>query len=168
MTWRLVALCGCVCLAVSACAASAGSTKGPGVVGPTARRSVAPASKNSPPFSTTSTTSDAQLPSSECIADRLAVTVTPGTSSAPRCVRRGTLIVVTFEDAGKRTYRWSEPASSDALVLRRVAATSGVVATGSFEAVATGSAIVTAVDAPTCVPACLAPEFHASLTIFVE
>ncbi len=134
----------------------------------TVRARLAPPSYNSPSFPATSTTIIAPPPVSECIAGRLTVTVSRGLPPAPRCVRLGTLVTVTFVTSGEHGYRWSVPATSDGSVLRRLAASGGVVATGSFEAVAAGSAYLSAVEAPPCFPSCLPPGFNPSLTIFVE
>lgn len=104
----------------------------------------------------------------------------------PFATRRSTAsrtIIVTQADSG-HSYRlhkgdvldvqlsrpsgvvWSEPASSDQVVLQRTAGTSGATATGAFLAVGAGRAQATAVGSPNCSGAC--PTFLIAFEVKVS
>jgi hypothetical protein len=71
------------------------------------------------------------------------------------------------ELSGPTIYTWTEPTTSDAAVLQRVSGSSGTTASGSFLAVAAGSAQVTATENPNCYPECLAPSRVFEVTVTV-
>ncbi len=69
--------------------------------------------------------------------------------------------------AGTTIYTWTEPTSSNAATLRRLAGTSGSTAHALFVATSTGRVMVSAVHNPTCYPACLPPSrlFEVVITV---
>lgn len=93
------------------------------------------------------------------------VSVTVANTGASITLHRGDFLNVQL--SGTTMYTWTEPTSSNPTLVRRLSGTSGSTASALFAAVAVGRVMVSAVDNPTCYPACLPPSrlFEVTLTI---
>lgn len=80
------------------------------------------------------------------------VTLSDSSDGTSITVHAGTTIVVDL--AASSSYRWTEPDTSNAGVLRRSSGSTGAdgSATATFDAVSPGSADLSAVDNPDCLP----------------
>jgi hypothetical protein len=118
------------------------------------------------------------LPSAGAAIHAAAVSRVPGRSVTITQADNGrhyTLVLgerLTVRLSGPSSERWMAPTSSSPKVLVRRSASSGTTATATFQAVAAGKALVTAVHTPRCNPQCgvvtpltVPVEFHVSISV---
>ena len=91
--------------------------------------------------------------------------MTEADSGKSYVLHRGDRMVVNL--TGPAIYTWTEPASSNGVVLARTSGSSGATAGAVFAAAADGQASVSAADNPNCYPQCLPPTrlFQVSVSV---
>jgi hypothetical protein len=91
--------------------------------------------------------------------------VTQADSGHSYALHTGDLLVVQL--SGPSIYTWTEPSSSDPLVLQRTGGSSGATANATFVVSGKGMVNVTATDNPNCYPQCLSPSRLFEVTVSV-
>jgi hypothetical protein len=99
---------------------------------------------------------DPPAPASAVAAPSRTITVIQADSGKSYALHRGDHLIAQL--SGPSFYTWTEPASSNPVVLQRTAGSSGATGTATFVANAKGKAQVTAIDNPNCYPRCLPPS----------
>jgi hypothetical protein len=95
-----------------------------------------------------------------------ATTLTVADSGRRLNLRRGDRLVVNL--TGSAIYTWTEPTSSDGVVLPRSVASPGATASATFVAAADGESTVSATANPNCYPQCLPPSRLFQVTISIS